>query len=118
MRSRALLLGCLVLFAPAARAVVIAGGTGVEHFTNPGSNLPWTNVGSIGGASGVYLGNYGGSYWAITASHVGAGDLTLNGSTYSLVANSAVRVLNNDNSVTDLTLFRIATDPGLGTLNL
>ena len=101
-----------------ARAVVVPGGVGTLNFTNPGSNLPWANVGSIGSASGIYLGNYGGNYWAITASHVGAGDLTLGGTTYGLVPGSAVRVLNNDSSVTDLTLFRIATDPGLATLNL
>lgn len=100
--------------APAVRAIVVAGGTGVEQFTAPTDDPGWANVAS----NGVYLGNYGGSYWAITATHVGPGNMVLNGVTYTYVPGSAVPVLNGDNSTSDLTLFRLASDPGLPTLNL
>lgn len=112
----ALLLATLLI--PAAQALVIVGGNGTGQTTSPGGGFPWDNVGLRGGATGIYLGNYGGSYWALTAAHVGAGNLVLGGNTYSFVSGSTIRVLNGDNSDTDLVLFRLATDPGLPTLTL
>jgi hypothetical protein len=119
MRSPALLLGCMALFVPHARAVIIEGGDGTSNLTDPG-DIGWSYVGSVNGASGIYLGNYGGSYWALTAAHVGAGNLTIGSNTYTYVANSAVQVRNGDNSTADLTLFQIQVpvDPGLTTLTL
>ncbi len=104
---------------PAVRGIVIHGGTGAQNFTAPtgtgaASDPGFANV----GPNGVYLGNYGGNFWVLTATHVGAGDIFLNGSTRTLVGGSAITVLNGDSSPTDLTLFRISTDPGLTTLNL
>ncbi len=106
-----------------ARAIVLLGGTGTEQFTNPGSGLPWANVGNVGGASGVYLGDFGGNYWVLTASHVvGSGsslaNLVLDSGTHIFVPGSGVVVRNGDNSVTDLTLFRISTNPGLTNLTI
>ncbi len=112
----ALLLGFIA--ATSALGLVINGGSGTGQTTAPGSGVPWDNVGSIGGTTGIYLGTFGGSYWALTAAHVGAGNLTLGGTTYNYVAGSAVRVLNADNSNSDLVLFRLATDPGLSNLQL
>lgn len=114
------LLRCAVLLAalPVARGIVITGGTGSENFTAPtggeGGDPGFANVGS----SGVYLGNYGGNYWVLTARHVGAGSITLAGNAYSAVGGSGITVLNGDTSPTDLLLFRISADPGLPTLNL
>jgi hypothetical protein len=96
------------------RAIVIDGGNGTQNFSAPADDPGFANVAS----TGVYLGDYGGSYWAITASHVGAGNLTLGGITYNYVAGSAVQVLNGNSTTTDLTLFRLASDPGLPTLAL
>lgn len=107
-------LAALLVFVSPARAIVIAGGTGTENFSAPTNDPGWTNVAS----NGIYLGSFGGGYWAITATHVGAGNLFLNGQTHALVPGSALTVLNGDNSATDLTLFRLATDPGLPNLNL
>lgn len=123
MRRIALPLCLAVLLAVRAAAIVIHGGTGTENFTDPVTGVPWAYVGSVGGASGVYLGNYGGNYWALTASHVvGSGsslsNLVLDGVPYSFVPGSGVIVRNGDNSTTDLTLFRISGDPGLGNLQL
>lgn len=68
----------------------------------------WDYVGTINGASGVYLGNG----WVITASHVGASTFTLGATSYSPVANSAVRILNTDplfaNWATDLVVYKVA----------
>ena len=118
----ALLLLLAGLVSP-ARALVLLGGTGTQQFTDPGAGLPWANVGNVGGGSGVYLGDFGGSYWVLTASHlVGSvsslGNLVIDSGTYAYVPGSGVVVRNGDNSPTDLTLFRISTDPGLANLSL
>ena len=114
-KSAAIAVAALLASSPAARALVIAGGSAANN-SDPGTGLPWANVGSVGGASGVYLGSYGGSYWALTASHVvGSGsslaNLVLNSGTFNFVPGSGVVVRNGDNSTTDLTLFRVSTDP-------
>lgn len=72
----------------------------------------WDYVGSVGGASGVYLGNG----WVLTAVHVGAGDFTLDGVTYGLVAGSPTAITNANGSAADLVLFQIAAPPNLPSL--
>lgn len=113
---------CAVLSvaAPSARALVIFGGTGTENMSDPGEGLPWGNAGKVGGASGVFLGNYASGSWVLTAAHVttGAPGITLGGTFYAGVAGSGVRVLNADNSPTDLQLFRIQGAPSLPTISL
>lgn len=84
---------------PDAHALIIYGGAG-GYTTAPGNGLPWSNVGN----TGVYLGAYNTGYWIITAYHVGAAGITLNGSAYSAVAGSAQRI-----GSTDLLLYRIDT---------
>jgi hypothetical protein len=114
---RAVLISGLLL-SGSARAVIVSGGDGSGNLTDLGNVTGWDYVGSVNGASGVYLGDYGGSYWVLTAGHVGAGDFTLDGVVYSLLGGSAVSLTNSDDRTVDLTLFRIATDPGLATLAL
>lgn len=118
MQRLATALLLFVLAAAPASALVINGGNGTGQTTAPGSGVPWSNVGSIGGTTGIYLGTFGGGYWALTAAHVGAGNLNLGGTTYNFVSGSSVRVLNGDSSNTDLVLFRLASDPGLPNLSL
>ena len=114
MRSRHLLAAFLIaLSASAARAVIVAGLDGTQNATAPGNGAPWGHVGTIGGASGVYLGSFGGGFWVATATHVGAGSFTLNSVTYSVASGSAVQI-----SGSDLTLFRITANPGLSNLTL
>ena len=102
--------GCFALLVGIAplRAVVIYGGDGTANTTAPTDNPGWENVGSIGGATGVYIGNE----WVLTAAHVGSGDITLGGITYAAVAGSGVQVAG------DLYAFRIASDPFLPSLKL
>ncbi|HTJ78591.1 MAG TPA: trypsin-like serine protease [Rariglobus sp.] len=85
--------------------------------SDPGSSA-WTYVGTVNGASGVYLGTYNDTYWVLTAGHVGLGDFTLDGVTYSAVTGSAISIYNNDSSPADLTLYQIASDPGLTALTI
>lgn len=95
-------------------ALVVNYGNGTQNKTDPGYDLPWDNVGTTAtGASGVYLGTFGGEYWVATASHVGASNFTLGSTTYSYVSSSAVQIAGSD-----LTLFRIASNPGLGSVTL
>lgn len=71
----------------------------------------WNYVGqmTVGGASGVYLGNG----WVLTAAHVGASNFTLNGTTYTAISGSAQNI-----GTADLTLFQISTLPSLPSLTL
>ena len=113
MRASLLLAACLGLAtAPTGRAIVIYGGTGSENTTDPGGGLPWAHVGSLNGATGVYLGLYGGVPWALTAAHVGAGTLTLESGAFA-AGGSAIVIRNPDNSPTDLAAFPLSTTPTL-----
>jgi hypothetical protein len=74
-------------------------------------------VGQVGAASGVYLGNG----WVVTAAHVGAGDFILNGTTYSAIPDSVTTSIATTDGTTgtaDLTLFRIASEPDLPSLEI
>ena len=113
-KSATIALALFLGLAATARALVIAGGNGTANFSAPSDDPGWSNVAS----NGVYLGNYNGAYWAITATHVGPGDMVLGGQTYTYVPGSAVPVLNANSSTSDLTLFRLASNPGLPTLAL
>ena len=76
-------------------------------------------MGQIGGTSGVYLGDYNGTYWVLTAGHVGIGNFTLNGTTYDAVGGSGIGIYNdvvNHTSPADLTLFEISGTPGLASM--
>lgn len=103
----------MAFIAMPARAVIVGATTTT---TDPGT-AAWNYVGSIGGASGVFLGNFGGSGWVLTAGHVGAGSFTLGINTYSATGTTFSNFTNN--SVTaDLTLFQINGMPGLANLSL
>lgn len=93
-----------------ASAVVVAGSSGTGNTTAPADDPGFANVGVVNGASGVYLGSFETGYWVLTATHVGFGDITLGGVTYSAIAGSGVQVGG------DLYAYRIESDPGLATL--
>lgn len=105
------LLAAALLVATPARAVVIDSLTGTGNTTAPADDPGWANVGVRGIGTGVYLG--GG--WVLTASHVGAGDIVLSGSTYAADAGSTVQLTNGGEAgktpLTDLILYRLATVP-------
>lgn len=118
MRASLLLAACLALAAaPAGRAIVILGGNGLENATAPANDPGWGHVGSLNGATGVYLGVFGGVPWALTAAHVGAGTLQLDSGAFA-AAGPAVVIRNPDNSATDLAAFPLSTTPLLPNLSL
>jgi hypothetical protein len=99
-------------------AVILATGDGTQNTTGTGAGAGWDYVGQVSGASGVYLGTYGGQQWVITGWHVAENNYTLGTTTYNAVAGSSIRVKNADNTDTDLRLFRIEGDPGLSNLSI
>src|ERR1019366_9062704 len=117
MRSRAFLL--LTLFATitsVTRAIIVAGGDGTQNTTDPfglGSSSPWNYVGTVNGDSGVYLGDYNGGYWVITANHVGLGNITLPNGDYTAISGSGMQI-----GGADLFVYQISSNPGLPNLTL
>jgi len=113
-----LLLGVLAVFVPRARAIE----SGASYYTSDPGSAPWNYVGAIasanGDASGVYLGDYNGTNWVLTAGHVGAGSFTLGGFTYDAIAGSAFSIANGNGSPADLSLFQISGTPGLADLTI
>ena len=108
MRGLPLLLVCCLSLP--ARALVVEYARAPEaEATN--SDLPgWRYVGVRGGLSAIYLGDG----WVLTAHHVGAGPLRLDGRRYPPVPQSAVRVPSPDGGTPpDLLLFRIDPHPDL-----
>lgn len=102
---------CLMLAGPAT-AVLIASGDGTGNVTAPPADPGWSNVGSINGLSGVYLG--GG--WVLTANHVGIGPIALDGVSYAAAPESGIRLEHTPGVPTDLLLFRLIADPNLPSL--
>src|SRR6266536_3050514 len=75
-RSLAPVLLCLALWQLGSTNVYSVVVANSQSNTNaPLDGAPWSNVGSVNGASGIYLG----SSWMLTASHVGAAFTVLNG---------------------------------------
>jgi len=118
---------CVLAFAASpARAVIVDGanGTGTANVL-PASAPPVAgsaNAGTIGGASGVYLGNR----WAMTVAHTIAGGVINPGSSFVLadgrsftVDQTSTRLVNPaDGQPTDILLIHLATDPVLPTLSV
>lgn len=82
----------------------------------PADDPGWNRVGKVGtgAGSGVYLGQG----WVLTASHVGAGDFTVNGQTYLAKQGSLERLKNADDSLTDLIVYELQTSPTLGDVRI
>lgn len=114
----------LLANAPELSAVQIYGDDGYDHSRAPDGIWAdaWAHMGTIGGASCVYLGNFINGPWVITAAHVAASDVgvsvALNGSVYGSVSGSGIRLTNADTSATDLYMFRLDRDPGLSNLSI
>jgi hypothetical protein len=105
--------GCAWLLAGPASGVLIASGDGTGNTTPPGDPA-FLNVGVVNGLTGVYLGEG----WVLTANHVGAGSLTLQGVAHPAVPSSSIRLEHAPGSPTDLRVYRLITDPGLDPLEI
>jgi hypothetical protein len=110
--KKIVLIAALILPLHLVQAVVINSRTGSGNTnapSGPNGDLGWNYVGSLNGASGVYLGGGNGSGWVLTANHVGFGNFTLNGTTYSAIAGSGRQI-----GSIDLYAFRITVGQGTG----
>jgi hypothetical protein len=109
----ALIAAVLLVGAPARALVVEADPEDARHA--PGRGTGFDHVGHIGGTSGVYVGDG----WVLTAAHVGAGDLWLEGVRYPAVSDSWVRLRGEAGAAPpDLGLFRVEPAPRLPRLEI
>ncbi len=106
----------LALSHPAAAVVVASGG---PNNTAPGGQPFFSNVGSLGSASAVYLSDG----WVMTANHVASSlpaSVSFGGIPYTTVPGSFQR-LGNDaplTTFTDIVLFRLNAPPPLPAVSL
>jgi len=92
-------------------SIVVANS---QSNTNPPPDgAPWSNVGSVNGASGIYLG----SSWMLTAAHVGAAGATLDGAFFPFDGRF-YQLTNSNGSGTDMILFHLGTMPPLSGVTL
>ncbi|MBW2382176.1 MAG: trypsin-like peptidase domain-containing protein [Deltaproteobacteria bacterium] len=116
MRSGlSLFFAAFALFAAPASALILDAGDGRGNTTAPPDDPGWQNVARrLGGPSIVYLGDR----WVLTARHVGAGVVEIDGKRFDPIATDIHFITNDDGTHTDLMLFRIDDDPGLPRLVL
>ncbi|HXV37507.1 MAG TPA: hypothetical protein VEC18_10175, partial [Myxococcota bacterium] len=67
--------------------MLIESGDGSGNTSAPADDPGWAHVGTRNNLSVVYLGRR----WVLTANHVGVGNVTIDGQTYSPVPGSAVQ---------------------------
>jgi hypothetical protein len=104
----ALVLMCFALAGPGA-AIVMNEGEGFG--TSPDRLVVSGHVGTVadGGLTIVYLGEG----WVLTASHVGAQDVEIEGQIYRKAPDPTVQIYNDDRTEADLIAFRILGNPDL-----
>lgn len=116
-RSLLLLLG-LFSFCQTARAVVVASGG--PNNTAPSGQPYFNNIGTLNGASAIYLDNG----WVLTANHVASSlpaSVKFGGIDYTTEAGSFNRLTNSDpldSTYTDMVLFRLSAPPALTSLSI
>jgi hypothetical protein len=101
-------------FVAPAGALVVAPDRGSEDTTRPSDDPGWSNVGTVWGLTGIYLGNG----WMLTAGHVGAGPVVLGSRKFNAVPDSTVQLRNPDGSLADVIAFRIDGTPRLPRLQI
>ncbi|MFB3892037.1 MAG: trypsin-like peptidase domain-containing protein [Phycisphaerae bacterium] len=93
-----------------AMAVIIDdGGTGSSNTTAPDGFPYWDNIFQDADGTGVYLGNR----WVLTAWHVNANSVVIQGTQYSVVPGTVLQMTNSNGTTADMVVFRINGDPGL-----
>jgi len=98
-----------LVFAGPAAAIVMNEGDGFA--TPPDRMVASGHVGTVagGGLTIVYLGEG----WVLTASHVGAQDVEIEGRVYRKAPEPPVQIYNDDRTEADLIAFRILGNPDL-----
>jgi len=113
-RPAARLAACVALaLALPARALVVDGDPAAAlREPAPGSPVAW--VARLGGTGGVYLG----AGWVVTASHVGAQAISIDGTSYPPVAGSWKPLRGEGATGPDLGVFRVDPAPRLAPLEI
>jgi hypothetical protein len=114
----AILHACIVLaLTRAAPAVVVVSGA--SNTTAPSGQPYFNNLGVVGAATGIYLGDR----WVLSANHVAPSlpaTVNFGGSNYATQVGSFQRIKNPLGSglstFTDIVIFRLVADPGLPSL--
>lgn len=117
MRWFALFLVAALVCSWPSLAVVIASGDGSGNVTPNDDDPGLANVGTCGVGTCVYLGNR----WVVTARHVGQASVVFpEAGTHSVISGSRKYVPNDPWGLgaVDLALQRLATDPGLPSLEI
>jgi hypothetical protein len=97
-----------------AKAIVLASADSAANTPDSRTGLPLNHIGIVNNdESGVYLGDYHGESWVLTANHSGPGSFELGGIIYNVVAGSAHQLLNPDSTPSDILLFQIDALSGL-----
>lgn len=116
MRTSRIPLVCAgLVWACAARAVIIDSTNGAGNTAAPADDPGWSNVGSFnrGLNSAIYLGND----WVLTALHVLSNDrptqVSFQGSWYGLDTNSWHRITNSTGTFADMAAVRVTNGPTL-----
>jgi hypothetical protein len=110
----ALSLALNVIAASGAVGLVIEREEETLNHRAPADDPGWANVGVCNRWTAVYLGRG----WVLTAAHVGVSNITLEGTKYAADIKSRKRVLNPDETETDLMLFRIDPVPSLNSCRI
>jgi hypothetical protein len=99
----------LIWFALAGPAAAIVMNEGEGFGTSPDRLVVSGHVGTVagGGLTIVYLGEG----WVLTASHVGAQDVEIEGQVYRKAPDPTVQIYNDDRTEADLIAFRILGNP-------
>jgi len=103
---------CVAFAAGGAAGLVIERDEDSSSTEAPSNDPGWANVGVCGSWTAVYLGRG----WVLTAGHVGAANLDLQGVVYAADLKSIERIRNPDLTATDLLLFRVDPEPDLPAL--
>ena len=118
MKIAGLALSLILLAAPGARpamAVVIDSGDGAGNTSAPADDPGWSNVGTLGKTTGVYLGDR----WVLTAGHSGGRELRLGDRIFEAVQGEIRhRIATAPGTEADLQLFQLRQSPELPRLRL
>jgi hypothetical protein len=92
-------------------AVVLSEGEGTGN-ANLAVVEATRHVGSLNGGTGTHIGDG----WILTANHVGAGDISLEGTYYTYIPGSEIRLETSPGEYADLLMFRVYPKPNLPAL--